>query len=745
MFGKNDNPVLLMIFFPLTFLRQKCRELLPIFLILFLGVSFSTNSQVLTITQQKQSALISPNLEEWVDSGKISTLNEIIHATEFKRRGGGIPVFPSNVKSVWFKFEAKNKSNSATLFLTIAYPNLSRVSLYRMDSVLAEPVLIGKEGNEISSPGIIAGSPNLIFNLNLLPGYHQLYFLHVYSEHPIIVPCEIHTYDSIHESINLQTIVTGLYLGVLLVMFLYNLFLFFGTKDNSYLYYIVYIFFLALAQTTAAGYEFRYFWPGTPELNKYSVVVTSSFSAISGLVFSMHFLKTSFYAKKMHHWLNFLVLIYIIGLLTAFASKLSISYDVLNYNGILSVVSVLGTSLYIAKKGFRPAYFYLIAWLLLLIAFIILIFRNISLLPYNNFTTYVIYIGSAIEVTLLSIALADKITALRKEKEQSQAAALQASLENEKLVKDQNLMLEVKVAERTEELQSSNSNLSSTLKDLKDTQIQLVEAEKMASLGQLTAGIAHEINNPINFVKSNIKPLQMDIKDLMEVIEAYEKLHTSESESIPGILANIEKLKKEIDLNYVKTEIDSLMLGIQDGAERTAEIVAGLRNFSRLDESDVKTVNIHEGIESTLVLLKNGMPENIVIKKDFCLQGEIECFPGKLNQVFMNIFNNGIQAIKAKEHQEVQESICIATKDLGEQIQIHIKDSGIGMSDEVRNKIFDPFFTTKEVGEGTGLGLSIVYKIIQKHEGKIEVFSSVGNGAEFVISLYKVLPLAALS
>ena len=167
----------------------------------------------------------------------------------------------------------------------------------------------------------------------------------------------------------------------------------------------------------------------------------------------------------MHHWLNFLVLIYIIGLLTAFASKLSISYDVLNYNGILSVVSVLGTSLYIAKKGFRPAYFYLIAWLLLLIAFIILIFRNISLLPYNNFTTYVIYIGSAIEVTLLSIALADKITALRKEKEQSQAAALQASLENEKLVKDQNLMLEVKVAERTEELQSSNSNLSSTLKD----------------------------------------------------------------------------------------------------------------------------------------------------------------------------------------------------------------------------------------------------------------------------------------
>ena len=745
MFGKKDNPLSLMVIFPFTLFKKKRSILFSFFLLFFFNDCPTASAQVITITQQNQSALISSNLTEWVDTGKNGTIQQVIPSAEFKKSSGGIPVFPNHVKSVWFKFEAKNKSNSSTLFLTIAYPNLSRVSLYRVDSVSTEPVLIGREGNEISSTGLIAGSPNLVFNLYLQPGHHQQYFLHVFSEHPIIVPGEIHTYDSIHQSINLQTIVTGLYLGVLLVMFLYNFFLFFGTRDNSYLYYIVYIFFLALAQTTVAGYEFRYFWPETPQLNKYAVFVTSSFSAISGLVFSMHFLKTSFYAKKMHHWLSFLVLIYIIGLIAGFSSKLSSSYNILNYNGLLSVVSVLGTSLYIAKKGFRPAYFYLIAWLSLLIAFIILIFRNISILPYNNFTTYVIYMGSAIEVTLLSIALADKITSLRKEKEQSQAAALEASLENEKLVKDQNVMLEVKVAERTEELQSSNTHLITALKDLKDTQIQLVEAEKMASLGQLTAGIAHEINNPINFVKSNIKPLQMDIKDLMEVISKYEKLHSAETETIPSQLAIIEKFKNEIDINYVKTEIDSLMKGIQDGAERTAEIVTGLRNFSRLDESEVKTVNIHEGIESTLVLLKNGMPENIAIKKDFCLNGEIECFPGKLNQVFMNILNNGIQAIKAKKHQETQESISITTRDLGEQMEIHIKDSGIGMNEEIRHKIFDPFFTTKEVGEGTGLGLSIVYKIIQKHEGKIEVFSSIDKGAEFVISLYKVLPLAALS
>ncbi|MEO7530812.1 MAG: ATP-binding protein, partial [Sediminibacterium sp.] len=167
------------------------------------------------------------------------------------------------------------------------------------------------------------------------------------------------------------------------------------------------------------------------------------------------------------------------------------------------------------------------------------------------------------------------------------------------------------------------------------------------------------------------------------------------------------------------------------------------RNFSRLDESEVKIVDIHEGIDSTLILLKNTLPSNISIKKDFKAHGEIECFPGKLNQVFMNILSNGIQAIKGKEHQAAEEFVTISTRDIDDKIEISIKDTGMGMTDEVRQKIFDPFFTTKDVGEGTGLGLSIVYKIIQKHDGKIEVLSSKGNGAEFVISLYRKLPPSA--
>ena len=687
-------------------------------------------AQEIVISNQLPSSSITTWVEEIVDVDKVSSVQEIISSTKFIKRNTNIPLYNNEVKSVWLKFIVVNNSTSPTLFLNIGYPNLSEVSIYKITDQKGE--LLSKDGNNIISVSEIEGSPNILFNLDLKPKEQQQYLLHVNSNHPIIIPAEVCTYDAINQSITIQTIITGLYLGVLAVMFFYNFFLFLVTRDVNYILYVIYILFLAIAQITIAGYGHRFLWPNTPSLNNYSVVITSSLSALSGLLFSMFFLRTSYYLPKFHKWLQLLVGIYVFGLILAVSNKLSISYNILNYNGLVSVLSVLIASFYIIKKGFRPAYFYLVAWLLLLIAFVILILRNLAVLPYNNFTTYIIYIGSAFEVALLSIALADKINILRKEKELSTAAALASSLENERLVREQNIMLEQKVTERTSELQTAITNLQ-------DAQVQLVEAEKMASLGQLTAGIAHEINNPINFVKSNIKPLQLDIKDLLEVITQYDKLHQLEVENIPAQLTNINKFKKQIDIDYVKTEIENLMDGIREGAERTAEIVQGLRTFSRLDESEIKVVNIHEGIDSTLLLLKNSLPNSISIDKNFAANGTIECFPGKLNQVFMNILSNGIQSIKSKLPVG-DEHITITTKDVGNTIEISIKDTGIGMTEQVKQKIFDPFFTTKDVGEGTGLGLSIVFKIIEKHGGKIEVNTEFGKGAEFLLTLFHTLP-----
>ncbi|MEO6687320.1 MAG: ATP-binding protein, partial [Dyadobacter sp.] len=252
-----------------------------------------------------------------------------------------------------------------------------------------------------------------------------------------------------------------------------------------------------------------------------------------------------------------------------------------------------------------------------------------------------------------------------------------------------------------------------------------------------TAGIAHEINNPINFVSSNIRPLRRDIDDVMEILSEFDKVQQIDSlEGIHTKLNEIEKLKEELDLDYVKTEITQLISGIEDGARRTVEIVKGLKVFSRVDESDLNFVNINEGIESTLVILNYQMGTNLQLVKDLGSIPNVECYGGKMNQVFMNILTNSIYAVQKANLSDRTPTIWVKTylKD-NEHVTVSIRDNGSGMTPEVKAKIYDPFFTTKDVGEGTGLGLSIVFKIIEVHYGTIEVISEVNQGTEFVITL----------
>lgn len=276
-------------------------------------------------------------------------------------------------------------------------------------------------------------------------------------------------------------------------------------------------------------------------------------------------------------------------------------------------------------------------------------------------------------------------------------------------------------------LNEINEELSATLENLKQTQSQLVQAEKMASLGQLTAGVAHEINNPINFVSAGIDSLATNYQDLSEVLEKYAALRPHEDNS--GLLEEIEQLKQELDMDYLLEEIPQLLQSIKSGANRTTEIVKSLRNFTRLDEDHLKKADINEGLDSTLVILRNQTANRINVVKDYATLPMINCYPGQLNQVFMNIISNAVQAI------EGEGEIRIKTQQLNGSIVVRISDNGSGMSDDLKNRIFEPFFTTKDVGEGTGLGLSISYGIIEKHNGRIEVESELGKGTEFIIEL----------
>ena len=277
------------------------------------------------------------------------------------------------------------------------------------------------------------------------------------------------------------------------------------------------------------------------------------------------------------------------------------------------------------------------------------------------------------------------------------------------------------------DLAKANEALNQTVSDLKATQDQLIQAEKMASLGQLTAGIAHEINNPINFVSANIQPLKDDLRDILELVGVYEK---AIKEHLPKKEAGeLQQLRENIKMDTTLQEVNDLLKGMEEGAKRTSEIVKGLRNFSRLDQNVFLSADINESLDSCLVLLNNSYKNRIKIVRQFGQIPEVDCLPGQINQVFMNILSNAIQAIPAEG------TIFVKTWPVDATVKISIRDTGTGMPEDVQKKIFDPFFTTKGVGKGTGLGMSISFGIIQKHNGKIELFSKPGEGTEFVITI----------
>jgi|SRR5450432_212142 len=277
------------------------------------------------------------------------------------------------------------------------------------------------------------------------------------------------------------------------------------------------------------------------------------------------------------------------------------------------------------------------------------------------------------------------------------------------------------------DLASTNQALSASMEDLKEAQEQLLQAEKMASLGQLTAGIAHEINNPINFVSANITPLKEDMADILLLLSCYDKIILEKN--LEKDFTEAKKLKEKAHFDTTVMEVTKLLTGIEDGARRTSEIVRGLRNFSRADQNVFMKTNLNDCLESTLTLLHSSYKTKVEIIKKYGDLPEVDCFPGQINQVFMNILSNAIQSIPEAG------KIFISTRVTGDMVKVSVKDTGSGMTEETRKKIYDPFFTTKEVGKGTGLGLYISYGIIEKHNGKIEVFSNIGEGTEFVITI----------
>lgn len=308
----------------------------------------------------------------------------------------------------------------------------------------------------------------------------------------------------------------------------------------------------------------------------------------------------------------------------------------------------------------------------------------------------------------------------------------------EALLQQTNADLEQRVQQRTIALTQTNLELTKALTELQQTQTQLLQAEKMSSLSHLVGGIAHEINNPVSFIQGNIGCLQNNIQDLLYFVEQY-LYHTRNPPS------ELQDIIHEIDWNFLKRDIPNILRSMERGAQRIRQIVVALRNFSRMDEVDLKRVDLHEGIESTIMLLQNrlslpGSRRVIALQKNYSNLPLVECYPNQINQVIMGLLINAIDAIEEQHNRQSEPQdgvINIHTRHVGDQrIQIQISDNGVGIPENIQAYVFNPFFTTKTVGKGMGMSLAIGYQIItENHQGQIYLDSNSGEGTTFCVEI----------
>lgn len=341
-------------------------------------------------------------------------------------------------------------------------------------------------------------------------------------------------------------------------------------------------------------------------------------------------------------------------------------------------------------------------------------------------------------------ALAQRLAALEKEnrilrkkleRSERDRLSLEANVDRSECLM-RNVIAELEASRAS--LAQRGQELEATLSQLQQAQAQLVEAEKMSALGTLVAGIAHEINNPVSFVHGNVNYTQSYVRDLLRVIAAYQDAYPIPTPSIQALL-------KEVDLEFLQEDVTKVLQSMQMGTKRISDIVRSLRTFSRLDEAVFKDADLHEGLESTLMILQHRLKDcgdlpEIKIIKDFEPLPLVECYPGKLNQVFMNLLANAIDAVQERyrlaEEPKPTPQITLKTRQIGNSVAIHVIDNGIGIAEGDRPRLFNPFFTTKPVGHGVGLGLSISYQIVtDQHHGQLLCRSKLNEGTEFIIQI----------
>jgi len=646
-----------------------------------------------------------------------------------------VPNLGNSNSWIWARLEL-DPVKDAGLHVEIAYSTIDSLQVFMVcDGVTVSDKLVGVNNTNNRDRLNIGNYPS--FLIPSIDCENLTCYIRAWSGKQLLLPVRIESSQKIQSDGHVRDVLFAIYLGIVMSLLLYNLFLFFSVKDKNYLHYVLFIIAIGGTQLVLNGYDRVFNLVSIPWLSLRMTHVFGILSGVLTILFSRNFLhlkkNTPFYDKLF----GLLYIPYFIATLLLVLGFYNTSYDIINFSA-LSIIILIPASIKVWKSGDVSAGYFLVGWSVFIIAVVIFALKDFGIIPYNEATIYALPMGSAIELVVLSLALGSRINKLKEDSELAKEKELNTSLLNEKIQREQNVKLEQNVEERTSELTKTNASLSDTLQNLQSTQEQLIQSEKLASIGQLTAGIAHELNNPINYVSSSAVSLKRDFIDVKEVLSLIINLDPN-SESLKESIESVKSKLLELDITFTVKEIDELLEGVEDGAHRTAEIVRGLRIFSRMDGNQELKANINELLSSTLIILRSNLKHVVDVDVDLAENlPDINCQPGKLNQVFMNIITNAAHAtidtdLKRSER-SVKVSTCVLKTENAEVIQVKISDNGVGMSQETQSQIFIPFFTTKDVGKGTGLGLSIVQGILEDHNAQVEISSVMGEGTVFILS-----------
>jgi signal transduction histidine kinase len=611
----------------------------------------------------------------------------------FKPAGSAHFNFGLTAAAIWYRFVLVNETGDRWL-LKAENPTVQEVTLY-------VPRTSGSyDSMHVNLLQKVEDRPwrnnHYFFTLPFPDSSRQEYFLRITSDHSMTIPPQIGTVDSFFVSNHYNDVWAGIYLGLILIMAVYNLFIFFSIRDRSYLWYVLYILCIGLLVSTHKSYPFDLFWHDYPWLNTYIDLLTSG-AGVFAILFTMNFLHTKSLAPRIHKGLHVVLALYVAaGLLVIgkFTLEASIAEAIV---GFLGSIYVFWAVIYIYRTGFQPARYYLLAWGALMISVLVFVLFDIGIFDMRGSEVDPLLFGSAAEALLLSFALADRYNTYKKEKEE--------------MVSGQNILLEKKVEERTQAL--------------KETQRQLVQQEKLASLGQMTRSIGHEIQNPLNFV-SNFSELSRElIADLEKETDAGKR-----SELLLNLKNNSERVLQHS--RRASSIVKSMMEHNRGFAEdnQLTDVNRLCEEYCLLAYQTIRSLN--RGFKCTLhKQFQPGLPEVYASAQD-------------LGRAISNILRNAFEAVHEKSMKAAAGTIpaynpevFLSTHSDEKSVVISVKDNGIGIPAGLQEKIFLPFFTTHPSGEGSGLGLSMAYEIVRAHGGDLKVYSSENELTEFVI----ILPL----